>query len=242
MRLGKGVVLPILMQALAVAAQPPARTPGGGVSVVFVEPDGETAPGELPLYRGVTDPSRLAELSGFLEDDAARWALDLYARARGITVALGGTSAQPAEYFIALVPGGNDAAVGFRLRTMKGIESRPRVAFALLGPEEWRFSNTLLHETGHVALSMLAGGREVPKREIAAIPHTVAALSDRGTAFDRGSRSASRLSSLTLRCAGRSSKVPARAIPFWPGGQDARRVLPPLRGLANVRPDLCPLR
>lgn len=186
MRLGKGVVLPILMQALAVAAQPPARTPGGGVSVVFVEPDGETARGELPLYRGVTDPSRLAELSGFLENDAARWALDLYARARGITVARGGTSVQPAEYFIALVPGGNDAAVGFRLRTMKGIESRPTVAFVQLGPEEWRFSTTLLHETGHVALSMLAGGRVLPKREIAAIPHTVAALSDRGTAFDEG--------------------------------------------------------
>ena len=93
---------------------------------------------------------------------------------------------QPAEYFIALVPDGNNGAVGFRLRVGQTIEDHPHTAYIQLGPEDWRFTTTLLHETGHVALAMLAGGREVPKRAIAAIPHTVAALTDRGTAFDEG--------------------------------------------------------
>jgi hypothetical protein len=45
---------------------------------------------------------------------------------------------------------------------------------------------TLLHETGHAMLMVLNNGREIPKRAMAAIPHTTSTLSDRGTAFDEG--------------------------------------------------------
>ena len=186
MRLSLFVLAIGLMAAGAAGAAPPGGASLQAARVVFVEPDGPTPSGELPLYREVTDPKRLAVLSGWLDNAAGRWALDLYARARGIAVVHGAGRPQPAEYFIALVPDGNNGAVGFRLRTAAGVESRPRVAYIQLGPEEWRFSTTLLHETGHVVLAMLAGGREVPKREMAAIPHTVAALTDRGTAFDEG--------------------------------------------------------
>ncbi len=168
------------------AAQPPARPPGPGTPVVFVEPDGATPAGELPLYRLVTDSRRLATLSAWLANEPARWALDLYERARGVAVVHGGAASQPPALTIALVPDGNNAAVGYRLRTSGGIERRTDEAFIQLGPDQWRFATTLLHETGHVALAVLAGGREVPKREIAAIAHTVAALTDRGTAFDEG--------------------------------------------------------
>ncbi|MGD1146752.1 MAG: hypothetical protein ABR961_02230 [Thermoanaerobaculaceae bacterium] len=186
MRANLGVLAIGLMAVGAAAAPPPTAAPPPAARVVFVEPDGPTPTGELPLYRKVTDPERLAALSKWLDNEAGRWALDLYARARGIAVVHGTARLQPAEYIIALVPDGNNGAVGFRMRTARGVESYPQVAFIQLGPEEWRFSTTLLHETGHVALAMLAGGREVPKREIAAIPHTVAALTDRGTAFDEG--------------------------------------------------------
>jgi hypothetical protein len=176
--------------ALAVAgfaaAQPEARAVGEGVRVAFVEPDPQPPADALPCYRRIADPARAATLARFLDNEAARWAIGLYARARSIAVARGGAGLQPAEYTIAFVPGGDSSAVGFRLRTEAGIESHPRAAYIRLGPEAWRFSTMLLHETGHVALAMLAGGREVPRREIAAIPHTVAALTDRGTAFDEG--------------------------------------------------------
>ncbi len=176
----------LALVAVAAAAQPAAPDPRQPVKVVFVEPDGATSSGELPLYRKVEDPARLAVLSKWLDNEAGRWALDLYARARGIAVVHAAARSQPAEYYVALVPDADTAAVGFRLRTGAGIEGRPRVAYVRLGEEEWRFSVTLLHETGHVAIAMLAGGRALPRREIAAIPHTVAALTDRGTALDEG--------------------------------------------------------
>ena len=158
----------------------------GGVHFVFMEPEPGPPAGDPPLFRRVTDPERVARLGRWLENDSARWAADVYRRARAVAVARGFAGNQPAEYFIALVPDGNNGAVGFRLGTGETIQAYPRTAYIQLGPEEWRFTTTLLHETGHVALALLAGGREVPKREIAAIPHTVAALSDRGTAFDEG--------------------------------------------------------
>ena len=153
---------------------------------MFLEPEPGAAGGGLPLYRKVTDAKRLAELGRGLDNDAARRALDFYARARGVATVRRGLKGQPAEYVIALVSNGNNAAIGFRLETPSGTEEHPGVAYVQLDPEQWRFEATLLHETGHVALAMLAGGREIPKRAIAAIPHSVAALTDRGTAFDEG--------------------------------------------------------
>jgi hypothetical protein len=158
----------------------------GGVHFVFMEPDPGPAGGDPPLYRKVTEPERVARFGRWLANDSARWAADVYRRARTVAAARSLAGNQPAEYFIALVRDGNNAAVGFRLHVGQAIEAYPRTAYIQLGPEQWRFTTTLLHETGHVALAMLAGGREVPKREIAAIPHTVAALTDRGTAFDEG--------------------------------------------------------
>jgi hypothetical protein len=152
---------------------------------VFVEPDPGPPGGEPPLFRRVSDPEKLGRFVKWADNDAARWALEIYSRARMIPVRRG-VNAQPSDYFIALVPDGNNASIGFRLRDEQRIDSYPRGAYVRLGPQRWRFVTTLLHETGHVVLAMLAGGREVPKRGIAAIPHTVAALTDRGTAFDEG--------------------------------------------------------
>jgi Type II secretion system (T2SS), protein K len=176
-------ILTLLGCALLVPSARAGQVPGSGF--VFMEPEGTAAAGTQPVYRPVIDPARLAMLKGWAANDAALWALDTYERAREIAARRDAT-AQPVQYFVALVPGGETTAVGFSLRTARGIEAHPRAAYVKLGPDEWRFVTTLLHETGHVALAMLAGGREIPRRGIAAIPHTLAALTDRGTAFDEG--------------------------------------------------------
>lgn len=62
----------------------------------------------------------------------------------------------------------------------------PTLAYMKLAPERWRFGNTLLHETGHIVLAALAGGDRIPARRLASIPHTTAALTDRGRAFNEG--------------------------------------------------------
>ena len=82
--------------------------------------------------------------------------------------------------------GGNHAAVGFRLETSDGVKEYPRTAYILLeAAPEW-FETTMYHETGHVAMDMLAGGRRLDGREVASISHSTAALSDRTTAFSEG--------------------------------------------------------
>ncbi len=175
--------LALLACSLLVAAAHAAPPQGGGFA--FVEPEGEAAAGELPLFRRVTDRTRLAALARWVDSDAGRWALDVYRRARAVAERRE-EGVQPREYFVALEAGGASAGVGFRLRTAGGVEAHPRAAYARLGEEAWRFVPTLVHETGHVALAVLAGGREIPRRPIAPLPHALTTLTDRGTAFDEG--------------------------------------------------------
>lgn len=135
-----------------------------------------------PLYRRVDGAKYLP----WLDNDAARRALRLYTQAWRIAEENGNPQRQPREYFIALVPDGNHASVGLRVKTEAGVEEFPRLAYMLLDPNPRSFASTLLHETGHVAMAMLAGGRQLPRADICSIPHSTAALSDRGTAFAEG--------------------------------------------------------
>jgi hypothetical protein len=133
----------------------------------------------MPLYRRAGDPSRY---TAWLNNESARRALQLYRVACQIAQPAGGAP----DYFIALVEGGNHAAVGFRLQTTGGVEQHPRDPYILLDPEPSRFETTLLHETGHMAMALVAGGRTLSAKTMAAIPHSTAALSDRATAFSEG--------------------------------------------------------
>jgi hypothetical protein len=152
---------------------------------IFLEPEGKIdARGaevaeKMPIFRRVADPSKYA---GWLKNEAAQRALRLYRAAYEI-VHPGGTAP---DYYVALVPGGNHAAVGFRLRTGESIEEHPTQPYILLDAEPYRFEITLLHETGHMVMSMLAGGRRLEGQPVASIPHSTAALSDRTTAFSEG--------------------------------------------------------
>jgi hypothetical protein len=176
MRLPSAACL-LLLHALA-AAQPLANP-------VFLEPEGklDTRAAEMrekmPAYRRVADAGKYAP---WLRNESAERALRLYRAAYDLMHPEGGTP----DYFIALVPGGNHAAVGFRLRQGENVRDLPAQPYILLDAAPSRFQNTLLHETGHVVMAMIAGGRRLEGDPMASIPHSTAALSDRTTAFSEG--------------------------------------------------------
>jgi hypothetical protein len=154
--------------------------------VVFMEPEEATAPGKASVYRIVTDSKRLDDYTRWMNNYSARLALDLYTRAWRTAESLDRQTPRQPVYYVALVKGGNHADIGFELRTASNIEPHPRTSYIKLDPQEWTFSNTFLHETGHVILSLLNKGDGIPKKDIASIPHTTSALTDRGTAFNEG--------------------------------------------------------
>jgi hypothetical protein len=159
-----------------------AQTP---VNVIFLEPLGQvdTRGAEItrknPLYRKVADTARY---TAWLHNESAERAFRLYRDACQEARSGGGVP----DYYVALVKGGNHAAVGFRLQDGGAIEEHARQPYILLDPDPASFETTLLHETGHVAMATLAGGRQLDGKQVAAIPHTTAALSDRTSAFSEG--------------------------------------------------------
>jgi hypothetical protein len=178
------MTLPLTCVALGLSAiGAPAQT--ADLDIVFMEP-AESTRDDLPTYVLVEDSAQLATYHAWLDNASARWALTLYADAVAEVLDRGISADDIGRYYIALEPQGNYAAVGFRL--VEGDEStvHPRTPFMILDAQDWRFTTTLLHETGHMVLALLAGGQEIPDRNIAAIPHTTAALTDRGTALDEG--------------------------------------------------------
>ncbi len=156
------------------------------VRLLFMEPDTLAASAELPAYTVVTDQSREKAYRGWTANEPAQWAIHLYDLASRVRDAARPGTGNIPTYYIALVPQGNEAAVGFRLRDSSGIKSYPAVPYIKLAPDDWAFTTTFLHETGHVVLRILNGGKDIPSRSLAPIPHSTAMLTDRGTAFDEG--------------------------------------------------------
>jgi hypothetical protein len=144
-----------------------------------MEPEKAQTDEALPAFRLVTDEAKLSTYRKWIDNDAARWAFDLYSRTLKI-------KHKDAAYYVALVEGGNHAEVGFKLLSASGEQSFPDSTYIKLDPNDKEFKATLLHETGHMILAILNGGKKIPQLGIASIPHTTAALTDRGTAFDEG--------------------------------------------------------
>jgi hypothetical protein len=150
-------------------------------SVVILEPVGDHRI-PSPVYRRVTSPGTLATLRRFLDNDSARFARRLHHLARQVAAA-----GRPQPLYIALVKGGNHARMGFRLQGESGHQTaHPRTPYLKLGFRKKRFRTTLLHETGHVVLGLLSGGRGLPSDSLAALPHSTAAITGRVTAFNEG--------------------------------------------------------
>lgn len=160
-----------------------AETPA--VNVVFLEPvtavdaRGAELQAKMPTYRKVADAARYR---GWMSNEMAERALRLYRAA----IQVANPEAKVANYYLALVPGGNHAAVGFRIAAEGGAEELPDQPYLVLGLEEHRFQVTLLHETMHVVMAVLAGNRQLKGEPLASVPHTTSALTDRATAFSEG--------------------------------------------------------
>jgi DNA uptake protein ComE-like DNA-binding protein len=174
-----------LTLALALAPLSPGAWGQDLAKVIFLEPVGKVdtsgaeVPDVMPIYRPAADT---AKYTPWLENESAKRALRLYCAGYEIAHPGGGTP----DYYVALVPDGNHAAVGFKVQNGDKVEEYPRQAYILLDAQPQQFEATLLHETGHVVMAMLAGGRLLKGKELASIPHTTAALSDRATAFSEG--------------------------------------------------------
>src|ERR1039458_352468 len=118
-------------------------------NAIFLEPvsavdtGGAEITAKMPLYRKAADPAKYA---AWLHNESAERALRLYRAAYELTHTGGGTP----DYYVALVPGGNHAAVGFRLQNGEKVEEHPKQAYILLDAEPDHFEATVLHETGHV--------------------------------------------------------------------------------------------
>jgi len=167
-----------LLAASAVWCQSP-------VNVVFLEPlatvdtNGAEITSGLLDYRRVADPTRYAS---WIKNGYAARAFRLYREAYDIVHPGHGIP----DYYIALVKGGNHAAVGFRLRERGHLQEFAKQPYILLDADPSRFDVTLLHETGHMAMALLAGGRQMEGETMSGIPHTTAALTDRNTAYSEG--------------------------------------------------------
>lgn len=162
----------------------------GAAPVVFIEPEGVVgrateANDPTQIYRTVTDSTRIATYQRWMNNEAAHRALQLFDQARAVAE-LRRLPNLPRAYYVALIPGGNHAAIGFRLRQGDHVDDYPNTPFIKLEADPKPFADTFLHETGHVILYLLNGARPFPGRDLSAIPHSTAALSDRGTALSEG--------------------------------------------------------
>lgn len=155
-----------------------------GVPMVFLEPVPGTA--EDAGFQRVTEREQLASYDSWSKNPSAERALALYGLALDVAEEFCGDVELPEALYVVIQQGGNEAGVGLRLVEEGQVEELENTPYIVLAPQPWRFSTTLLHETGHAALSLLACGQEIPRRELAPLPHTTAALTDRGTALDEG--------------------------------------------------------
>ncbi|MDE3165155.1 MAG: hypothetical protein KGN36_05060 [Acidobacteriota bacterium] len=169
----------LVLAATAAWAQAP-------VNLVYLEPTGVVDTGGAEIggavleFRRAADPARFAS---WTQNGYAARAFRLYRLASDI--ARGSTSSPP-NYYIALVKGGNHAAVGFRIRQNGKFEDHAGQPYILLDQDPSRFDVTLLHETGHMIMALLAGGRQIEGETMTGIPHSTASLSDRNTAYNEG--------------------------------------------------------
>lgn len=153
--------------------------------VVFLEPVATPAADGVSRFARVADVARIETMRGWLEQPCARRALALYRLAADVRAARDSAYVS-VPYAIALVPGGNHADAGYVEVGADGAEVVRDDPYIKLDASAESFSRTFLHETGHVALAIVAGARGVPAEPIAAIPHTVTAITDRSTAFNEG--------------------------------------------------------
>jgi hypothetical protein len=152
--------------------------------VIWLEPvpgDKSTGPPLLrELRRG--DP-RLTDCERWVDNEPARFARTLIAWAWR---SFGTPESWPqGQLAVLLKPGGNNAALGFRLERGGKVEDHADVPYIVLEADPSSLSDTLLHEGGHVLHTIAAHGHR-PSAGWSSVPHTTFAVTDPLTALAEG--------------------------------------------------------
>lgn len=155
-------------------------TPTPAVEVRFLERSARDAP-----WTPIAEPDRRARLTALIDNEPARFALDLYALAWEL--------APPPELdhpvlFVGVEPGGNHAEVGLTVDDGGVRRAFPALPYLRLAEDDEVLRGTLLHETGHAIHALLARGAPELAGDptVAPIPHSTAAVTDRRTALAEG--------------------------------------------------------
>ncbi|MBT3218627.1 MAG: hypothetical protein HN348_06005 [Proteobacteria bacterium] len=169
------LVLLLLPSSTLARPHKKAQTDDLSLDVVYME----RADRGSPFHR-IDERERIEKLLQWMDNEAADFALRLYRSAWQRRL-----DGQPPVFYIALEAGGNHASQGFTL--IEGDDTLvddDQMPFILLDEQEYRFSGTLLHETGHLILGLL--GAEPVDTDVSYVFHTTPAVTDRWTAFNEG--------------------------------------------------------
>ncbi len=137
-------------------------------------------------WKEIAAPARVARLDAMADNEAAQFALAVYAIAWDLAPP---AWPQTPTLFIGLEPGGNFARQGLVLTDADGVRHElPDLPYLILSEDAERFRDTLLHESAHVMHGLLIGDQRTgtDADAFAPIPHSTAAITDRRTAFNEG--------------------------------------------------------
>jgi hypothetical protein len=176
--------LALLWTGAAVRAQGPPPGTAAPIAILWLEPAGERARGESPIFQPIpaADP-RLEDAEKLVDNEAATFTRSLVAWAWR-------TFPPPADWTpprlaIVLTRGGNQSQTGFRLRVGDAIEEHPDIPYLLLDLDAEGLSGTLIHEGAHLLHTIAARGRR-PVPWWTAAPHSTFAVTDPLTALAEG--------------------------------------------------------
>jgi hypothetical protein len=157
---------------------------GERAPVLWLERLEKAKPGGQPLLQAIpADDPRRAEAERLIDNEAATFTRTLVAWAWK-------TFGRPATWAdgrlpILLQPGGNNAAVGFRLQDGERVTEHPDVPYLILALEARSLGDTVIHEGGHVLQTIAGRGRRAMPRW-SAVLHSTFAVTDPLTALAEG--------------------------------------------------------
>jgi hypothetical protein len=152
--------------------------------ILWLERLEKAAPGGQPLVKAIPpDDPRVRDAERLIDNEAATFTRILVAWAWN-------TFGRPASWSegrlpILLQPGGNNAAVGFRLQEGEGVTAHPEVPYIILELDARSLSDTVIHEGGHLLQTIAGRGRRAMP-SWSPLVHSTFAVTDPLTALAEG--------------------------------------------------------
>lgn len=152
--------------------------------VLWLEPAEKAGPGKMPLVRPIAaDDPRFRDAERLIDNEAATFT-------RTLVMWAWSTFGLPATWKegrlpILLRPGGNNAAVGFRMQDGEEVTEHADVPYLILQLDAGSLGDTIIHEGGHL-LQSIAGRGSRARPEWSAVLHSTFAVTDPLTALAEG--------------------------------------------------------